>query len=73
MSRLLELARQCSFLLAALIGLCALSIYAFHLLDRILTGIAKWIGLWPFLTEPIWKYARSRDAKDRPGRGREAK
>ncbi|HVW10971.1 MAG TPA: hypothetical protein VHC90_20435 [Bryobacteraceae bacterium] len=60
----LELARNGSFGLVILIGLCGLSLLALHLLDKVISGVLRWIGFWPFLTDAVWKYAKSRSEKD---------
>jgi hypothetical protein len=63
MNHWIELARSASFLAVIVIGLCGLSIVAFNLLDRVITMIAKAIGLWPFLMDAVWKYARRQNEK----------
>jgi len=65
MNHWVEISRTVSFFLVVFIGLCGLSIAAFHVLDRVITIIAKAIGLWPFLRKAVWEYAQSLNAKEK--------
>jgi len=64
MTHIIQVAHDVSFLLCCIIGLMVLAVAAFLVLDRIVTRLIQYIGLWPYITDAIWKYCRERRERE---------